>query len=822
METLTHDLRFALRLVWKDRGFAATTILTLALCIAANTAVFTVVRSVLLRPLPVAESERIVHIFDSYPNAGVERSGGAVPLYYELKAQADAFAELAMFQGQGLTVGGGTTPERLRGLGVTPSFFRLLRIEAAVGRTFAEEEGEPGSEQKVILSHGLWQRMFSGDADIVGRDLRLNGRPYTIVGVLARDFELIDPDVRFWTPLAFTPEQRNPQQRHSHSWTLIGRLRPGATIEQAQQQVEAVNAREIEAMPAFKPILENAGFATFVVPYQEDLVRTVRAVLYLLWGGAFFVLLIGAANITNLVLVRSSVRLKELATRHMLGAGRGRIARQLVTETLLLALAGGALGLVGGYWCLGFIDTLGLREMPRGSEIHMDAAVVWFALAVASLVGVVVGLAPILAVTRANLSTALNEEGRSGTAGRGARLTRRALVTAQVSVACVLLVGAGLLLASFQRVLAVSPGFVVEGVMTGAVSPPRSQYADDAALRTFADRSTAAIRAIPGVAAAGLTSSIPFGDSFSDSVIIAEGYVMSPGESLISPSQVVASPGYFEALGIPLVAGRLFDERDTADAPPAVLVDERLARKFWSDQDPLGRRVFFPSNPNDLTAVGPDTRFLTVVGVVGTIKDRGLVDADDRVGAYYFPYQQSTRRQLTFAIRTAGDPLAIVPSVRQALEAIDPELPLYDVKTMTERVEKSLERRRTPLVLAVAFGVVALLLSAVGIYGVLAYQVAQRTREIGVRIALGSSRYGVFTLILREGLAIVGIGLVVGIAGVVALRRVLEAQLYGVAVLDPIVVALVLLVLGVVGLVACLVPAGRATRIDPMVALIAN
>jgi len=819
METLTHDLRFAFRLIWKDRGFSTTVILTLALCIAANTAVFTVVRSVLLRPLPVAEPDRIVHIFDSYPKAGVERAGGAVPLYYDLKAQADAFEELAMFQNQGLTVGGGTTPERLTGLGVTPSFFRLLRVDAALGRTFTDDEGEPGNEQKVILSDGLWRRMFSGDPAVVGTDLRLNGRPYTIVGVLAPDFELIDRNVRFWTPLAFSAEDREPQQRHSHSWTLIGRLKPGATIELARQQLEAVNARELEAIPALKPVLADAGFVSLIAPYQEDLVRSVRAVLYLLWGGALFVLLIGAVNITNLVLVRSSVRLKELATRHMLGASRGRIARQLVTETLLLTLAGGAFGLVAGYWCLGFVDALGLREMPRGSEIHMDGAVVWFTLALAAVVGVVVGLAPVLAVTRANLSTALNEEGRSGTAGRGARMTRRALVTAQVSIACVLLVGAGLLLASFQQVLAVNPGFVVEGVLTGAVNPPESQYADSAALTAFADRSLAAIRAIPGVTAAGMTSSIPFGDNFSDSVILAEGYVMSPGESLISPSRVNVSPGYFDALAIPVVAGRSFDERDTADAPLVAIVDERLAKKFWPDQDPLGRRLYFPSDLENITAVTPDTRFFTVVGVVGTIKDRGLVEADDRVGAYYFPFAQSARRGITFAIRTAGEPVAAVPSVRRALAAIDPELPLYDVQTMAERVEESLEQRRTPMVLAVAFGVVALLLSAVGIYGVLAYQVAQRTREIGVRIALGSSRRDVFALILREGLVIVGIGLAVGVAGVVALRRVLEAQLYGVGALDPTVLVLVLLMLGVVALVACLVPAGRATRIDPLVAL---
>jgi len=432
---------------------------------------------------------------------------------------------------------------------------------------------------------------------------------------------------------------------------------------------------------------------------------------------------------------------------------------------------------------------------------------------------VAVGLAPVLAVTRTNLSTAINEEGRSGTAGRGARVTRRALVTAQVSIACVLLVGAGLLLASFQRILAVSPGFAVSGVVTGAVNPPETQYADGAALRAFADRSLEAIRAIPGVTAAGLTSSIPFGDNFSDSVIMAEGYVMAPGESLISPGRIVASPGYFEALGIPLVAGRVFDERDTADAPAVAVVDERLAKKFWPGQDPLGRRLYQPTNMDDITAITPETEFITVVGVVGTIKDRGLVDADDRVGAYYFPFTQATRRGITFAIRTAGDPASVVPAVRRALATIDPELPLYDVQTMAQRVESSLQQRRTPMLLAVAFGVVALLLSAVGIYGVLAYQVAQRTREIGVRIALGSSRKDVFTLILREGLVIVGVGLVVGVAGVVALRRVLEAQLYGVGALDPTVLVLVLLMLGAVALVACLVPAGRATRIDPIVAL---
>jgi predicted permease len=742
-----------------------------------------------------------------------------VPLYDDLKQQAPAFETLALYQTRSSTVGGGAEPERLTGMGVTPSFFPLLREQAAVGRVFTEDEGQEGKDHEVVLSDGLWRRMFKGDPGVVGKDLRLNDVPYTIVGVMPPDFEFEDPDVRFWTPLAFSAEERAPEQRHSHSWSLIARLAPGATLDQAREQIAAVNQRETAALPAFKPILENAGFTTYAVPLQQDLVRNVRAVLYLLWGGALFVLLIGAVNVTNLVLVRSSVRMKELATRHILGASRGRIARQLVTETLLLALAGGALGLLLGYWGLGFVDALGLKELPRGSEIHMDGLVVAFVAALAAVIGVVVGLAPVVAVTRVNLSTAIQEEGRSGTASRGARLTRRALVTAQVSIACVLLIGAGLLLASFQKILAVSPGFTVQGVVTGSVNPTRAKYADGAALRAYAARALAAIRALPGVTAAGLTDSIPFGDNHSDSVILAEGYTMAPGESMISPSRIVASPGYFQALGIPLLKGRFFDERDTADSQKTVIVDEKLAKKFWPDRDPLGHRLYYPSDMSDPTAIGPKTRVFTVVGVVGTIKDRGLVDADDRVGAYYFPYAQASSRRLTFAVRAAGEPQAALPAIRRALAGIDPEMPLYDVHTMGQRVEESLQRRRTPMLLAVAFGVIALFLSAVGIYGVLAYQVTQRSREIGVRLALGATRGGVFALILREGAAITAVGLVVGLAGVVVLRQVLQAQLYGIGALDPIVLAGVVLLLAAVALVACLLPAGRATRIDPNVAL---
>ena len=816
-EALVQDLRLALRRMAKDRVFATTAIVTLALCIAGNTATFTVVRSVLLRPLDVAAAERLVYIYDSYPGMGVERTpGGPVPFYYDLREQTDVFTELALYRSFDRNVGGGSAPSRERVMRVTPSFFHLLDRDAALGRVFTDDEGELGNTQRIILSHGLWQQRFGGDPDVIGRDLELDGQRHEIVGIMPAGFAFLEPDVRLWTPLAFNERQRAPVERHRNRWELVARLKDGATIAQAQEQIDAVNARAIAAHAepdALRTALENAGFQTFVVPLQEDLVRTVRAVLYLLEGGALFVLLIGAVNIANLVLVRTSVQRRELATRHILGASRWRLARQLVTETTLLAVAGGVLGLVAGRWGLELMATVGLDWLPRGHEIRMDTTVVVAMLGITGLIGVAVGSLPVGAVTRQRLAIAIQSGGRTGTASRGARRARQALVTAQVSIACVLLAGAGLLLASFQRILAVDPGFSSDGIISGSVSLSSTSYRDADARRSFVARSLAAIRALPGVTAAGLTSAIPFGSNHSSQVILAADRPMAADESLISPSRIEASGGYFAALGIPLLKGRLFDERDTAEAPPVVVIDQRLARHFWGEEEPIGRALHFSKNP--------DQR-ITVVGVVGTIRDRGLVDADDRPGAYYFPLAQrpyTFRGLLSYAIRTAGDPRQLLPAVRRALAEIDPELPLFDVMTLDERVDSSLAPRRTPMVLAVAFGGVALLLAAIGIYGILAYQVTQRRREIGVRMALGSSGRRIFLLILNQGLAVVGLGLAAGLAGIVALRRLLAAQLYGVESLDPQVLAAALGVLGLVALAACLTPARRASRIDPIVTL---
>jgi predicted permease len=817
MERLIQDLKFAGRVLWKDRGFTITALLTLAVCIGANAAMFAIVDSILLRPLPVPESARLVILYNSYPNAGVERASTGVPDYYDRLRETDVFEEQALYQLRGQTIGGEPDPQRLTGMAVRPSFFRMLRVSPLRGRYFNEEEGEIGHERVAVLSYAFWQQTFGGADAAVGRELRINGVPHVVVGVMPPTFRFGDPDVRLWTPLAFTPEQKSDDARHSNSWTMIARLKAGATVQQAQQQIDALNARNLERFPALKQILVNAGFRTVVAPLQDDLVRGVRSTLYLLWGGVLFVLAIGAVNLANLVLIRSSSRLRELATRHALGAAMSRLTRQLLTETMLLTLAGGLLGLALGYGLL-ILGASALEATPRGNVVGIDGRAAAFTLALAFVVGVIVGLVPIVNLRHLNLSQAFREEGRSGTTARGTRTVRRVLVAAQVAFAFMLLIGAGLLLTSFQRVLAVSPGFDPSNLLTGRVAPPRSRYAEEAALRAFTDRALSAVRGVPGIASVGFASNIPFGGDFSDSVILAEGYRMAPGESLISPYRVLATPGYIETMKIPVLRGRTFNESDTDASPRVVIVDERLARKFWPGTDPIGRRMFLPENPNDLVTPTKDTRWITVVGVVAETKMAGLVSTDDRAGTYYFPMKQVPARSLTMVVRSNGS-TDLAPAIRRQLRTIDPELPFYSVRTMAERMNESLADRRTPMVVALVFAAIALFLAAVGIYGVLAYQVSQRRKEIGIRLALGSDARRIFGLIVKEGMSLMAAGLLVGLAGAFAIRRTLESQLYGVGALDPFVLGSVGLMLAIVAFTACSLPARRATKIDPVRAL---
>ena len=820
MDALRQDLRFAVRLLWKDRAFAIATILTLALCLGANSAIFTVVRSVLLRPLSYPEANRLVFSYDAFPGAGVERAGTSVPNYFDRAQMTDVFDSVALYQWWGYGVGQGGGAEQVSAMRVTPSFFRVLRGGTMRGRVFTEEEATPGKEKVAIVSQAFAEKQPEGIAGIVGKQLRLNDELHVVVGVMPATFSFLSPEVRVFTPLAFTAEQRSEEARHSQNHQQIARLAPGATIQQAQSRVDALNVAIVERSGALKQALINARYSTVMVPLDADLVRNVRAALQLLWGGVLFVLLIAAVNLTNLSLVRASGRVKELATRSALGAGSGRVVRQLVTESIVLTILGGAAGLLVGYWSLDAIEWLGLTDLPRAHEIRMDGTVLGFTLGLATLLGVVVGAVPAWHLSHQNLNRILQEEGRGGSVGPGARFARRALVVAQVGTAFVLLIGAGLLLASFRQLLNVDPGFVAQHVLTGRANPLETRYPDDAALRSYTSRVLERIRALPGVQAAGATSYLPFSWDESSSVVVPEGYVMSPGESVVSPNQVVVTPGYLEALRVKVKRGRFFTDSDAPDAPRVVLVDEQLAKHFWPKTDPLGRRMYLPGRVEDLANPGPNVTWMQVVGVVADVKMRGLVEGEGaRVGTYYMPYAQYPSRGVALAIRTTGDPIAATTAVQRALASIDPEAQLTDTFTMSDRVEKSLNPRRAPMLLSMAFGAVALLLASIGIYGVLAYQVAQRTREIGIRMALGSGTREIMRMVLGEGLALVLVGLVVGATLALLLRSYIASQLYGVGTLDPGVILGVTGVLALASLLACLGPARRAAGVNPIIAL---
>lgn len=796
-----------------------TAVTTLAVCIGVNAAVFSVVHSVVLKPLPFPQSDRIMLMYNSYPGAGVERASNGVPDYYDRLRGMSVFEEQALYNSPGLTIGNAGSVQRVRGMAVTPSFFRLLKVKPRLGRIFTEEEGEVGKERKAILSYALWQELYAGDESVQGKDIRIYGNLYTIVGVLPRDFVFLDPQVRLYRPLAFTPEQRSDERRHNNSWEMIGLLKPGASLQQAQAQLDAINAANMQKFPQFKQILTDARFGTRVAPLQDEVVKPIRKTLYLLWGGAAFVLLIGIINVANLAMARGSVRMRELATRCALGAGRQRITCQLLAESVLMTSLSAAVGLLLGYGSLRLLRYVNLERIPRGSEVSLDGTVVLYVLGLSLLAAIAIGVIPVVQGMRVSLVSVFREEVRTASGGRGARMLRNGLVTSQIGFALVLLMGAGLLVTSFRHVLAIRPGFVPEHVVTGSVALPSVRYRDDAALRGFTQRALERVRALPGVIEAGATDTLPFGGNFSDSVILAEGYVMKPGESLISGDNMVVSPGYFAALKVPLKEGRVFDDRDTPDSPRVIIIDERLARKFFPSTSPVGRRMWRPKNAEALRDQSKGAEYYTVVGVVGSLKLRALVDAEERLGSYYFPMAQSAESGISFAVRTDLDAAIMKTALRTAISEVDPELPFFDALTMQERIDDSLANRRSPMLLSLCFAAVALFLAGVGVYGVLAYLVAQRTKEIGIRMALGSDATRIFKLVFQEGAAIVACGFVLGVACSWMLGRYLESILYDVRPLDPVIMTWVSLTLIAVAVAACTLPAWRASHVDPIIAL---
>jgi predicted permease len=808
---MIRDLKYGIRSLIRGKGFAVAVILTLSACIGVNVTIFAIVNSVLLRPLPVPDSQDIVLMSNRYPKAGVgEQFISSSGDYFDRREKVTALAEQADFRFSDETIDLNGTAEREKTMTATPSLFNLLRVKPLLGSTFSTEDGEIGAEQKIILSYGLWQQIFGGNAAALGRAVRLDDRPFTVVGVMPQNFVFVDPEVQMWVPTAFTNEEKTVH--HNNNWYNIGRLKPGATIQQVQAQIDALNASNLETFPQFKELLVNAGFYTSVEPLQEMVVRDVRSVLHLLWSGSVFVLLIGVLNVASLSVARLTLRKKEFATRMALGAGRAQLLRQFLMENLLLATVSCVTGVMVGGLVLRIIAKTGLNHFPRASEVRIDSHVVWVAILMAIGASAMLGSLSVLGISSRGLHNFLRDGERAATAAK-ARSVREGLVVAQIGFAFALLVGAGLLLASFRQLMKVDPGYRTDNIVTASLSAPNNKYNTDPQRELLVRRSLEAVRGISGIASVGASTGVPLGGNYNNSVILAEGYVMKQGESVISPIRLSVTPGYLETMGIALVRGRYFQDSDDAHSPMVVIVDEKLASRFWHDRDPVGQKMYEPDEKG--LAVSDRTVRYTVVGVVRSVRLEDLSGRGNTEGAYYFPYSQRTSNNYTIAVRTAGNSAAVVPAIRARIAAIDPEMPLLDLRSMIQREELSLSSRRTSMLLGLAFGILALFLAALGIYGVLAYLVAQRRKEIGIRVALGSTRSGVVRLVLREGLTLVGAGLVLGVVGSISLRSIVQNEIYGVAPLDPLVLGCVAMLFTIVALIACVMPARRAMQVDP-------
>jgi len=807
---MLQDLRFGFKLLWKEKGFTLTALATLALCIGANTAIFTVLHAVILAPLPFAEPERLVTIGNVYPGAGISKSvQSSIPDYLDRRKMTDVFETVALRSSAGYDLGAEGSPVRLDAEQVTPTYFQTLRVAPMLGRNFTDDDAVFTKNQFVILSYGLWRDMFARDPHIAGKEIRLSGQAYRVLGVMPEGFTSPGSQAKLWVPLTWAPRQGTEDSRHSNNWDMIARLKPGVTIQVAQQHIDALNRYNTERSPLRK-LLENARFASVVKGLKEDMTSDVKPMLLLLECAVAFVLLIGCVNVANLMLVRSNVRMKELAIRHSLGAGRARLAAQLLIESLSLALIGGILGIAAGTGGVRLLSLLGAAALPRGETIHMNPTVLMFSAGIAVLTGLIFGSAPIYHLVRQDLNSVFRSNERTGTTEKRALWTRSALVVCQVSLAFMLLIGAGLLGLSFARLLSVDPGFNTQNVQTAEYSIPRSRYPDDARAAQLATRVIDDIRNIPGVISAGMNYTLPFTANSSNGVVQIPGYQLAAGELPPVPSWNTVDGGYFAALKIPLLAGRVFTATDTSDAPRVVIIDEYLAKKYWPGRNPIGGKMERGVNNNE--------PLYTVIGVVATVQSVDLADKS-KMGQIYFDYRQNVERSMYVVVRTAAGDAHAIAEVRNVLRQADPEVALFDTKTMAERISSSLRDRRAAMVICVAFAALALTLSAIGIYGVLAYTVTQRTREFGIRIALGAGVGAVAGMVLRQGMLLAAIGLAIGAGGAFALTRLMQSMLFGVKPTDPLVFGDVAGVLMAIAMLASLLPSLRVTRIRPAAAL---
>jgi predicted permease len=806
------DLIFGFRLLWKEKAFALAALLTLALCIGANTAIFTVLDSVVLRGLPFPDSDRLATLYNVYPGMGIEYAANGVPDYLDRRRLTDFFSSVSLYGTRGYDFGQPGSTQRINADYVTPSFFRVLQVEPLLGRGFTEEEGQLGNEKVAVLTEGFWKDAFARDPKVVGRDIRLSGETYRVVGIMPDRAGMFDQEIRLFVPFAFTKQQMSDDARHNNAWEMIARLAPGVTLAGAQQRIDALNKENIDRFPQYKPLLETAKFGTKVLGLKDEKVKAIRPTLYLLQCAVGVVLLIGCVNLANLMLVRANVRMKELAIRFSLGAGRWRIGRQLLVEAVMLATAGGALGILLAYAGVRLLGHLGAADLPRGSSIHIDARILAVTALTAIVTGLVFGSVPILHLFRFNLSEVFQGREKAGTAGRRALWFRSALVATQVAMAFVLLVGSGLLTLTFARLLRVNPGFQTGDVMTVRVALPDSRYKEDKAANLFFARLRERLQAIPGARRAGLAELLPFTGQWNASLVMPVGKSLEPGEKLpVSPLNGCDS-GYLPAMRIPLLQGRNFTDSDRYDAPHVAIIDEYLARRYWPHGDAVGSKLKI-GDPEDTKAAQ-----FTIVGIVGSVKISDLAEKN-AMGQVYFPYEQRGPHSVHLVVQSDHGGANLIASIRRQVAELDPELAIFDIRPMSERVSRSLVNQRAAMTLCLVFGGLALVLSAVGLYGVLAYSVTQRTREIGIRTALGAAPVEVLKMIVVQGLTVALIGLVIGGAVAFFVARLMTTLLYDVKPADPAVFGVVTVVLAGVAALASLVPSARALRIQPSTAL---
>jgi putative ABC transport system permease protein len=809
METLLSDIKYAFRLIIKNPVFSLVVVIALALGIGANAAIFSVLNAVLLKPLPYENPERLVMMWQRFTGIGVpkDQNWTSPPEFADVRRLQSSFSHIAAMQASSFTIRVGDTPERILGQFVSPSFFKLLGVEAFRGRTFLPEEEEQGKDRVVVISRGLWQRRFASDRNLVGRTLNMNGTPYQVIGIAPPAFrDPQQPDAEMWAALSFTNQQL--MQRGSHGLLVIARIKPELTLEQARSDMMRVSQRIIEGAPDYP--YAKFGYRVLINPLLEEYVGDIRPALMMLMGSVSLVLLIACTNVANLLLVRASGREREIGIRTALGARLGRLMRQMLTESVVLSLVGAGVGIVLARFGVALLAAMAAQSFPRLGDTRIDLTVLTFTIVVALAAGILFGLFPAFQSARGTTQDVLKEGGQSTTAGRGRLRLRRVLVAAEVALSLLLLVGAGLLIKSFMRLQEVDAGFDPTGVLTMRVVVPTARYSQPDQVRTFYREVLRRVSALPGVTNVGASNGIPLSGSGGSGTTTIDNPAFQDDRGTPEADQRIVTPGYFEAMGMTLVSGRLFDERDNETGQPVAIIDDTLAKTFWPNEDPIGRHI----KRGGRQSTQP---WLTIVGVVHHVRYRTL-EEPSRV-QLYMPHAQAPTTGMSLAIKTNLDPRTLSSSVQREVIAIDPEQPVWAIRTMDELMATSVMRRRLVMTLLTMFAGIALMLAAVGIYGIISYWVTQRSHEIGIRVAIGASRLDVLKMVLGQSMSVVLIGVAIGLIGAAALTRVMTTLLYNVSATDAATFASYSTALILVGLLASYLPARRATRIDPVTML---